>query len=217
MALPLKPTLGELRQELLGRLGFSSQGAAAGQIATAVNSYLYRGQKQMYWEYEFLELKKLHDFTLNAGQTLYDWPDDMEPRNIRQMRVKYNSTWHPLKEGIEIEHDTYVDNRYYPRRYDRAAQLEIWPEPNTTYTLRCEYYHRLNRFTQDNDRCTIDDDLVFLHALAHTKAHYKHADAAAYMEDLNAILRKLKKGVHGNKRYFVGRKEEEAIPRPVVV
>jgi len=218
MALPVKPTLGVLRSELLVRLGFAAQGAAAGNMVPAADSFLRRAQEFLYWHYTFNELKKVYDWTLNAGQTLYDWPDDMDPRQASVLRVSQNGEWFPLKEGVEYYHDTDVETRTYPQRYDRKAQLEIYPEPDVTYTLRCDYYSRLGRFTQDNDRCTVDDYLVFSYALAKAKAHYKHADAQSYVDDVSTMLRKLKSKVHGDKRYFISkRNDSEIMPRPVVV
>jgi len=218
MALPVKKTLGTLRAELLGRLGFAAQGAAAGNMVTAVDSYLQRSQEFLYWMYDFNELKKKYDWTLNAGQTLYDWPDDMDPRQATILRVKQNSQWFPLSEGIDYFNDATEDSRTYPSKYDRAAQLEVYPEPDQTYILRCDYYERLGRFTQDNDKCTIDDGLLFNYALAKAKAHYKHADAQSYIDDVSVMLKKLKGKAHGDKRYFMAKRNKvEIMPRPVVV
>lgn len=217
MALPLKATLGELRAELLGRLGYAAQGARAGALVTTVDSYLKRAQSYLYWKYEFPELRLTYDWSTAKGQTLYDWPDNMEPRQLIELRVLYSDIWHPMREGIEYDHDSVVDTQYYPRRYDRRAQLEIWPQPDGIYTMRGEYYQRLGRFTQDNDRVTLDEDLVFTLALARAKRHYKHPDAADYFEEIKDRRRQLQGAAHGNKRYFVGREETEAQPKPVVV
>ncbi|MDH5572495.1 MAG: hypothetical protein OEY89_12070 [Gammaproteobacteria bacterium] len=217
MALPLKPTLGELRAEIMSRLGYGAQGAASGAMITTINSYLKRGQEYLYWKYNFNELRKIHDWTLNAGQTLYDWPDNMEPRQLIQLRVLVSSEWQPMTEGIEYQHDTVVDSRSYPCRYDRRAQLEIFPQPDISYTLRGEHYQRLNRFTQDGDRCTIDDTLLFNYALAKAKRHYKQDDAKDYFDEVADMLKKLKAAVHGNKRYIIGEKDSAPVSKPSVI
>ena len=217
MPLPAKPTLGTLRAELLTRLGFASQGASAGNIVASANSFLQRAQEQLYWEYDFEELRLTHDYTTGIGQTLYDWQDNMEPRQILQLRVYVTNTWIPLEEGIEYQHDTYVGTRYYPQRYDRRAQLEIWPEPDKAYTLRCEYYKRLGAFSQDGDRCTVDDSVLFLLALANAKAHYRQADAQTYYDQFAALKRKLRGRNHGNKRYIIGERPDAATPKPIVI
>lgn len=217
MPLPAKPTLGTLRQELLDRLGFASQGASAGNIVSSANSFLKRAQDHIYWEYDFEELRLTYDYSTAIGQTLYDWRDDMEPRQILQLRAYVTNTWIPLSEGVEYNQDSYVGTRYYPQRYDRRAQLEIWPEPDAIYLLRCEYYQRLNAFTEDEHRCTVDDMLVFTLALANAKAHYKQSDAQTYFDQFAALIRKLKKRNLGNKRFVVGDRPQDAMPKPVVI
>lgn len=217
MALPLKPTLGDLRAEFLSRLGFAAQGAAAGVLVNTANSYLKRAQEYLYWKYDFNELRKTHDWTLNTGQTIYDWPDNMEPRQLIELRALVNGWWLPMYEGIDYQHDTFVDSQSYPTRYDRRAQLEIYPEPDVTYTMRGEFYERLGRFTQDADRCTIDDVLIFNYALAKAKRHYKQNDAQDYADEVADLLKKLRKAAHGNKRYIIGKNELVHEPKPQVI
>lgn len=217
MALPLQPTLGTMRQELLDRLGFASQGASAGNIVASANSFLVRAQEHFYWKYDLEVLRLTYDWTTGTGQTLYDWQDNMEPRQLLQLRVYVAGRWIPLDEGIEYNQDSYVGTRYYPQRYDRRAQLEIWPEPDQAYTLRGEFYQRLGRFSEDGDRCTVDNYPVFLFALANAKAHHGQQDAQVYFDQLKDIERKLKKRNLGEKRFRVGDKPQDALPRPVVV
>ncbi len=217
MALPGKPTLGELRAEVLARLGFAAQGAAAGNLITTVDSYLKRAQDYLYWKYDFRELRRVRDITVNPGQTLYDWPDDMEPRRLVSVQVLDHGIWVPLEEGIEYFHDTVADTRFHPRRFDRRDQLEIWPQPDASYTLRVEYYRRLGRFAQDGDRCTIDDALLFNYALAKAKRHYNQPDAQDYFDEVADLLRRLKSGEHGQRRYVVGDKPGTPMPRPKVI
>ena len=218
MALPLKATLGEMRAELLSRLGMASQGAAAGNMVPTVNSYLQRSQQFLYRKYEDLELRIIEDINTAAGQTLYDWLDTMDPRQIIELRVLYSGVWHPMKEGIEFFHDTVADTRYFPRRYERRAQLEVWPEPDGVYTLRIEHYQRLGQFTQDGDRCTINEELLFEWTLGRLKRHYKHDDAKDYIDTASELLRQMQGSIHGNKRYLPGGdKRDDAHPMPTVV
>ena len=68
----------------------------------------------------------------------------------------------------------------------------MWPEPDAVYTLRRYYVASPERFTQDNDRASIDDGMILLHAIANAKAHYKQADAASYGTQLQAMMRQIK-------------------------
>jgi len=217
MALPVKPNLGELRSELLVRLGFVSQGAGAGAAVPVVDSILKRAQTYLYWKYDFNELRQTYDWAVQVGQTLYDWPDEMEPRQLIQLRVLYNGDWQPLDEGIEFQHDTVVTTRYYPRRYDRRAQLEIWPQPDNAYTLRGEHYKRLAPFTQQQHRCTIDDNILFAYSLGQGKLHYRQNDAQTFIDEAADLLLTLKGAAHGQKRYRMGNPQQTSTPRPVVV
>ena len=217
MSLPLKDTLGEMRAELLSRIGFASQGARAGSIVKTVDSFLKRAQKYLYRKYPFYELNEVADWTMAAGQTLYDWPDDVDPRNVQKMRVLYSGVWQPMHEGIELSHDTVVDSRYFPTRCEKKAQLEVWPQPDGIYTVRCDHYRRLGRFTQDDDRCTIDDDLLFSYTLAKLKRHYRHPDAQDYLDESSDLLRQYRIAAHGDKRYIMGETSSAPIPEPKVL
>lgn len=217
MALPAKRSLGALRDIVQARLGFGAMGAATGLNITLIDSWLYSAQYYLYWQYEFPELRQIYDWTTAAGQTLYDFPDVMEPRMILDMRVSYNGVWVPMKEGIDYEHDTVVDTRFYPRRFDRFAQLELWPQPDGIYTVRCDHYKRLGAFAVDVDKATVDDELILMLATSMGKAHYRQPDADFYQKTLNDTLRKLRKKSKGNKRFFRNGVEMEAMPKPVVV
>lgn len=70
--------------------------------------------------------------------------------------------------------------------------MEVWPPPDGIYTIRRYYVASPARFTQDNDRASLDDALIFLHALTNAKLHYKQQDGQTYANQLNAMLDKLK-------------------------
>lgn len=221
MALPLKRTLGELRSELSARLGFGAQGGS-GVNQVLLNSFLQTAQDGLYWQYDFEELRKTTEdaaadnIVTGVGQTLYDYPDDCEPRRIIEVAVSYQETWQILKEGIDARHDSVAATQSYPLRFDRRQQLEIWPQPNGQYPLRIEYYQRPSRFTQDGDRATVDDGLVLLHALVSAKLHYRQPDAQVYSDQLTAMLGRLRRGAVGKKRFMRGSGYSEPVPRSEV-
>ncbi len=210
---PDKATLSELRTKLLSGLGFSAQGT----VIPIANSFLARAQEYLYWEYEFNELRLVTDYTTGVGETLYDYHDTVHPDQIIEVRVLYNDVWIPMEEGIEYYHDTVVGNRYYPRRFDRRAQLELWPEPDAQYAFQVEHYQRLGRFTQNSDRCTVDEFLILNLALAWAKEHYGQDDAATYYKMVEINLKRRRRATHGEKRYVVGAVERSPLPKPVVV
>lgn len=215
MALPAKKTRDTLKQDIIDLLGFSS---ASANVANVIDKFLITSQNTLYWQYDFNELRKKTTIATVAGTTLYDWPDDVEPRKLISIAALVQGEYIPLTEGIDWVHDGIADLQYFPQRYDRLNQLEIWPQPDQVYTLHLEYYQRLGDFAAGTDVCTLDDELVFLSALVKAKARYNQADVEIYAQEFKALLRKLRVDAHGEKRYFVGRKRHDDVrPPPVVV
>jgi hypothetical protein len=216
-------TLGEMRSTLQTRLGFGSAGAAAGVNAPIIDNFLFNAQVQLYWQVDWKKLTTYADKTVGVGQTLVDYPTvtggapaDANPERILKIAVKVNTLWIDLNEGIETQHYSYVDRQYYPQRYERYAQIELWPQADQTYTVRIWYIKALARFTQDGDRATVDDDLLFLHALANAKAHYHQPDAQFYSSQLSSMLSELKSKTWGKKHYRRAADESVAV-RPKVI
>jgi len=211
-------TLGELRAKLQERVGFVSQGPASLSQRTLLHSFLQEAQTFLYNQVDWKHLKTHKDITLNAGQILYDWPDDCEPGKRRVLSVLINDQWYPLEQGIEAKEDTLVSYRHHPELYDDGPQIEIWPEPDQPYTLRVEYFKKLGSFTQESDPATLDDTLVFLMALTNAKSHYRHPDAENYASQTESMLRSLKGQQHGTKRYLKPRSTRKiTIARPRTV
>jgi hypothetical protein len=208
-------TLGDLRSELSRRLGFGAQGSS-GINSGLLDSFLQNAQDQLFSTFEWRHLIRFDEETLGQGQTLYDYAEDCDPGNIRDVAVWDGTRWVPMKEGISwgMRSD---DSQSQPCRYERYAQMEVWPAPDAQYTIRRYYVASPARFTQDNDRASLDDGLIFLHAVTNAKLHYKQADGQAYANQLNSMLNKLKAQSRG-KAVFARRDVDEvylAKPRMV--
>jgi len=208
MSLPTKRSLGDMRQELRDRLGFAATGSQAGPNTSIMNSFLKNGQVQLYWQFDWPQLKKVDKTTItNQGQIFYDWPDDIHPDRLVNIAMEDTSSATPniwsLVEGIDWKHDNYATPQDQPSRFERRDQLEIWPEPNSNdYKIWIEYVKRLDAFSIDTDKATLDEDLILLHALAASKAHYRHKDAEIYGGQIIALLARLKAGGLGHKRFI---------------
>jgi len=122
----------------------------------------------------------------------------------------------PMTEGIDWQHDSYNSPDARPLRYEIRDQLEVWPKADrTNYTLRYEYVRKLGEFETDDDRATVDDNLLLLHALTTGKGHYGQDDFNIVLAQATQMINNLKAKNHGNKRYI--RKNPEAnIYRDVV-
>lgn len=211
-------TLEELRTELLARLGMAAMGASGGANRTLIDSFLRNGQSQLYWMQDWRHLIEYEDKTIGVGQNQLDYPDNCE-RDRRVIRVEtvYSGQWRALSEGIPTEAWSTMDTQSYPIRYERFAQVLIYPKANQVYTIRFWYVKDLGEFTQNNNRATLDDEMILLHALANAKAHYRQPDAQTYQGQLNQLLGSIRGQSFSNNGVY--RRGEPAVPevRPVLV
>lgn len=214
----LRRALGDLRAVLLARLGFGAGGSATGLNQTLLNSFLQNSQYQLYYAYDWRDLDIHSIVSAGADQTLIDYPEECNPDRILKIEALYQNTWLPMREGIETQHYTLsnYNERSYPQRFERRAQIEIWPRPDAVYTLRLRHIRALLPFSEDGHRATIDDELILLHAFVNAKLHYRQPDGQVYAGQLQQLLAKLKAKSQGNKRYL-SEPELENWPRPVQV
>ena len=183
-------TLGELRAELSVRLGFGASGSA-GINSALLNSFLSGAQGQLYEQFDWKALRRSEEISTGVAQTLYDWPADGNLERVLEVAVNDGVRWVPLTEGITLGMRSDATPQM-PRRFERFEQMEVWPIPDAVYPVRREYVAALGRFTQDNDRASLDEGLIFLHALANAKQHYRQPDAQSYATQLAATLGRLK-------------------------
>ena len=210
-------TLGELRADLIRRLGFGASGASAGVITANIDNFLLLAHKHVYEAHAWARLRKYEDKTLGAGQYLIDYPSDANEERITDIWVKVNGVWREVHPGIAKSDYTYQDNTSWPARYERYAQIEFLPIADQEYTVRIWYIQQLTRFTQDGDRSMVDDELVFLHALANAKAHYRHPDAQLYQGQFESLMGKLKAQSWTKKTFSAGKEDEIPLVKPKVV
>jgi hypothetical protein len=217
-------TLGELQSELLSRLGMGAMGASGGANLTLISSFLRNGQAQLYRMQDWKHLTDYKDVTLGEEQNLLDYPsagtmntDVGCTRDKRILKVEryYSGEWRELDEGIRTEDWNTMDTLSWPQRFERYTQLMIYPKANQTYTVRVWFVGDLGPFTQSSDTATLDDEMIFLHALANAKAHYRQPDAPTYQGQLNTLLASLRgqafKGVYRRDN------PPPTLPRPVIV
>lgn len=211
-------TLQELRSVLLARLGMGGMGASGGANQVLIDSFLQNGQAQLYQMTDWKRLIAYEDKTIGVNQNQLDYPADCA-RDQRILRIEtvYNGQWRELTEGIDTAMWNTMDTNSFPSRYERFAQLLVYPKADAVYTIRFWYVKDLGRFTKNTDTCTLDDDMVFLHALANAKAHYRHPDSQTYQGQLNTLLASIRGQSFGSNRVY---KRDEVPPpeaRPAVV
>lgn len=193
-------TLESLRTELLARLGMGAMGASGGANLTLIDSFLRNGQAQLYRMQDWKHLTDYQDKTLGANQNLLDYPDAgvmaggsaARDKRVLRLEYQYNGQWLELTEGITTAMWSTMETLASPVRFERYAQLLMYPKADQAYTVRVWFVADLGRFTQNDDEATIDDEMVFLHALANAKAHYRQPDAPTYQGQLNTLLASLR-------------------------
>lgn len=183
-------TLGELRSDLSRRLGFGAQGSS-GINSALLDGFLQNAQAQIWAAFDWRHLIVYDEKETGVGQTLYDWANNCDPNRIIDIAIWDGARWVPMVEGISWDNRS-INQQSQPSRYERFAQMEVWPSPDAIYTMRRYYTASPGRFSNDNDRASIDDQLIFLHAVTNAKIHYKQSDGQAYANQLNSMLDKLK-------------------------
>ena len=186
-------TLGELRSLVLARCGMGGMGASGGANQALIDSFLSNGQTQLYWMNDWRHLIWYEEKDTGLGQNLYDYPDAAaKNRRILKVEIRYSNVWRELREGITTAMWSTMDTQTLPQRYERFAQILLYPKPNATYKMRVWYVSDLAPFSADSDRCTLDDDMVLLHATTTAKAHYRQPDAKLYEAQLDNLLARIK-------------------------
>lgn len=221
-------TLGDLRAALMSRLGYGAQAANPPPgMATLLNSFLQDAQRQLYRRHSALRTERYFSWPLTVGVRLYDLDANdetcdkvLDPGRVTWAGYERDGIWQELTAGIPPElHSNDVTG--WPQRYEIRQCIEVWPTPDTTEgQLIIKGHFGLSPFVGDTDKTTIDDQLVFLLALANAKAHYRQPDAANYVQQMETMLMDIVAGSHTTKRYIPGQnKQGDGVyiqPRPTV-
>jgi hypothetical protein len=178
-------TLGELQAELLARLGMAAMGASGGANRTLIDSFLRNGQAQLYRMQDWKHLTDYFDKELGTSQNLLDYPTEGVMGTAGARATSASCGWsgyggqytraargHPHR---PVEHDGHAVVPDPLRALRPAADL---PEGRPGLHRAVWFVADLGaRFTRTDDEATLDDEMIFLHALANAKAHYRQPDA----------------------------------------
>ncbi|NDA77549.1 MAG: hypothetical protein EBY07_07075, partial [Actinobacteria bacterium] len=55
---------------------------------------------------------------------------------VLRIETVQNGQWRRMTEGISTEHWSTMDTRSFPTRFDRYAQVMVYPKADQVYTLR---------------------------------------------------------------------------------
>lgn len=122
--------------------------------------------------------------------------------------------WRPLAAGINpLLYDGGV-RESWPQRYEFRQCIEIFPAPDERAGfLRVKGKFDIQRFEEDDDRTTIDADLVLLNALAIAKQQFGQQDFQQYQAMVQSRIGDIIAGSHHTRRYMPNGDEwHDAVP-----
>lgn len=221
-------TLGELRTDLLRRLGFSAQATNPPPgMAELLDSFLRDAQEQLYRRYDALRTERFYRWPMEVGERFYDVRSNEDAagtggcqKYLDAYKVTWagvedvNGAWYPLIKGIPPVLYT-ITNEGIPAYYEIRQCIEVFPAPDREYTLRVKGHFGLEPFEADEDVTTIDPHPVFLLALGNAKAHYGQPDAGNYLAQATNYVGSLVAGSHHTARYIPGQAKPLPLPRPI--
>jgi hypothetical protein len=220
-------TLAELRIELMRRAGMSVMTANPPPgLMELLTSFLQGAQRALYRRYPVLRTQRFFRWQMVQGERFYDIADNddgctkkLDPRMISWVGLSEgDDCWRPLACGIPPECYQSADETGIPYCYEIRQCIEVWPAPDHgNYVLRIKGDFGLEPFADNDDQCTIDDEAVFLYALARFKAHQGDPDARNYQQDAMDYIHSLTAGAHLTRRYVPGECPEPPLPKPIWV
>lgn len=221
-------TLQALRYRVLMRLGFANQVASPPPgMAALVNEFITSAQAFLWRRYPPLQTRRMFRWKLEAGQRFYSLLDNdedvlagyhMDPnKQIEWVGIQdTRNVWYPVLQGIEPQLYTMIDKPWRPARYEIRGAIEVYPAPDQTYFLWMKANFGLLAFVADGDYCTIDSELLFLHALATAKAHYGQPDASSVESMANTYRGELVAATHQTGHYIPGTRVVPPAVRPTL-
>ena len=195
MTLSMSPTLAEVRRAVAIRLNFGSQ-ADNPEMRDLVVQYVQSAAAELLTRHTWIENLISLEAPLIDGQTLYDFPDNIDPGRIERIIVlDVDGNELPLEADIQPhERSLYLadpDLKDLPLRYRFIdQQIEILPRPDVTNypTWIIEGYQRQGKPVEDGDTIPVDEEALIRFATAKLKAHLNQRDAGAAQRDAELYL-----------------------------
>ena len=184
----------------------STDPAVSSSDADGLKRVLNRNYEFLYTDYDWPILRKVcPSRQMNAGQSLYDLPEEIDPERIEKVAVWYGEQACPLVRGIGFEQyslfDTEDDERSAPVQcWDlRSAalhdhvQYEVWPCPDdTSQWVQFIGFKKFVRLVNDIDPCFLDDNLVVAFSAAEMLAAQGSEDAENKLRAAQAMYARLR-------------------------
>jgi hypothetical protein len=197
-------------------------------LVNILNDFLTSAQTYLYRRYTALHTRRFFRWKVIPGQRFYSLKDNDEDilgafhldpaKKIEWVGIQdTRNVWYPLIQGIPPQLYTMITKPWRPARYDIRQAIELYPAPDQTYWLWMRAHFGLLAFSADTDTTTIDSELVFLHALANAKSHFKQPDANNIEAQANAYRAELIAGTHQTAHYIPGTIAVPPAVRPTLI
>lgn len=195
MALPLQPTLSEIRAATLTRCGIASSGNIPRNISDIIDEKIRSAQIQIYELYPWLANYVSRTTDLIADTKDYDVPDDTDPGHIDFISVRRISDGklYPLEPGIRPgETNLFVNSSAsLPTRYafiDQMIHIEPVPDVTLYDVLVLQYFQVPGQFVEDTERAVVDGEALKTFAEILVKEHFGGQDTDKLRADLGRYL-----------------------------
>jgi len=195
MPLPLQKTLSEARSKVLKRLGMGAQGSQTRPSHPLIDEFINQAQQDLYYEADWVDLRKFTEVPLVALQGEYDWPDDALPGQIMRLTVLNEDGREEQLTGdirpVDRSRNRNLTTGSQPLLYDyHDGILEVLPVPNTDWvTLNVEYIATAPELVEDEDRLAFDSEAIIRMAVVFAKDHYGFDNTKDEARLLNYIRR----------------------------
>lgn len=208
-------TLISLRTRLLTRLGFAAQLAAPPPgIPELLNDLIQQAQDSLFQDYSIFQTERYFTWTMVADERFYDLPGNdeqtatvactklLDPNKIQWAGIQYNGAMRPLLYGIPPILLRDPDTSTIPYRYEIRQCIEVWPAPSDEMLLVLKGHFGLLPLLADTDTTTIDQQAIFLLAIANAKAHFGQPDAGNAASQAANYVGAMVAGGHRTSRYI---------------
>lgn len=184
-------------------------------IRATVDDFLREAQRFLYEKVASFRQTRFFRWPLEEGVRFYGyWGHEggcgpFLPEMVEGVYISHgedgHERWQPLHAGIDPGLYNGGIRAGWPQRYEMRRCIELFPAPDHRGGfLRIKGKFDLNRFTEDDDKTTIDADVVFLLALANAKAHFNQPDAQKYDQLAQSRIGDIIAGSHHTNRYIPG-------------
>jgi hypothetical protein len=199
MALPLPPTLQEVRTAVAIRLGYGQQAERAPAMRELIDEFIRRAAVELLLEADWVELRVRVATDLLDGVDEYDFPDRMDPGRIEQLIV-VDKDGHeiPMLPGLHASERSLLDSRDsydLPVRYEFIDGLiKVSPPPDAERypTLLIEGYQAPAEPHADSDRIPLHKEALIRWATALGKAHFHKLSEENQLVGVRRLLQRVR-------------------------